>query len=107
MFFKTDVVPKKLKLDDVPITNSVARVKINILNTLNSKDIGKLKGVLKSRGASKARIDIGFIANPKLSPKLIIDFRFNVATKKAPDIMTPYKRPSGATTKSQRRSCRL
>ena len=55
-----------LKLDDIPITNGVARAKINISDTLNPQDIGKLKDALRSRGATRAEIDTGLIANPKL-----------------------------------------
>jgi hypothetical protein len=55
-----------VNLDDIKITDGVARTKINISSTLDPKDIDVLKDALKSKGATKAEIDTGLIANEKL-----------------------------------------
>ncbi|ODS24333.1 hypothetical protein AB835_03990 [Candidatus Endobugula sertula] len=55
-----------VNLDNVPITNGVARTKIDVSSTLNPTDINKLKDAFKAHGATKAEVDTGFIANEKL-----------------------------------------
>jgi predicted NAD/FAD-binding protein len=55
-----------VNLDDITINNGVARTKIDLSSTLDPKDINQLKDVLRSRGATKAEVDTGFIANEKL-----------------------------------------
>jgi RHS repeat-associated protein len=55
-----------VKLDGIPINNGVARTKIDLSSALDPKDIIQLKDVLRSRGATRAEVDTGFIANEKL-----------------------------------------
>jgi hypothetical protein len=55
-----------VNLDDIAINNGVARMKIDLTSTLDPKDINQLKDVLRSRGAAKAEVDTGLIANEKL-----------------------------------------
>ena len=55
-----------VKLDNIPINNGVARTKIDISLNLDPKDINQLKDVLRSRGATRAEVDTGFIVNEKL-----------------------------------------
>ncbi|WP_226668070.1 RHS repeat domain-containing protein [Microbulbifer aggregans] len=53
-------------LDKISVTNGVGRAKIDLSSSLDPGDINKIKDVFKGRGASKAEIDTGFIANEKL-----------------------------------------
>jgi hypothetical protein len=55
-----------VNLDNINITDGIAKAKINLSSTLDPKDIAQLKDVMKARGATKAEIDTGFIANEKL-----------------------------------------
>lgn len=55
-----------VNLDKISVTNGVGRAKIDLSANLDPGDINKLKDVFKARGANKAEIDTGFIANEKL-----------------------------------------
>ncbi len=55
-----------VNLDNIGINSGTAKAKIDLSSTLDPKDIAQLKDVMKARGATKAEIDTGFIANEKL-----------------------------------------
>lgn len=55
-----------VNLDNVPITNGIARTRIEISTTLDPKDINQLKEALRARGATRVEVDSGFVGNPKL-----------------------------------------
>jgi len=55
-----------VNLDNISVNSGIAKAKIDLSSTLDPKDIAQLKDVMKARGATRAEIDTGFIANDKL-----------------------------------------
>ena len=59
-----------IDIEEIQISNGVARAKVNITMRINRSDITSLKEAVKERGATKLVVDSGIVVNSKLTEHL-------------------------------------